>query len=373
VRVAVVGAGRMGGMHAALLGAMPEIELLVVDADGARARAVAESAGGRRVEWSEALERAEAVVLATPSELHCEQVMAALDAGRSVLCEKPLADLLDETLAMAQRAAAEPSVHLEVGFQRRHDAGFVAARRAVTEGETGRLHLVRLTALDPRVPEHDVTLMPTADAAPLFLYSSIHDLDLVRWLTGSEVVEVHAEGSRRDGSRPEDPRRIENALVTMRLADGALAILEASWLHPVGYDVRVEVVAERAHLTMGLSGRTPARHLDWEDWIPTRRRGDPRPEAWAGYLERFEPAYRAELEAFFAAVRGEAPPTTTARDGLEAMRIAVAATRSYRERRTVALAEVAGLGRWPVAPDEAKRERSGSQPPPVSPGATSSE
>jgi myo-inositol 2-dehydrogenase/D-chiro-inositol 1-dehydrogenase len=150
-------------------------------------------------------------------------------------------------------------------------------------------------------------------------------------MSGSEVTEVSVEGSRRDGSRPEDVRGVETALVSMRLDSGALAVLEATWLHPSGYDTRVEVIADEAHVSAGLSPRTPARQLDWTGAT------DP----WTGYLERFEDAYRAELAAFLDAARGECPPASVARDGLEALRIAVAATRSYVDRRTVSLAEVA--------------------------------
>ena len=169
------------------------------------------------------------------------------------------------------------------------------------------------------------------EAAPLFLHSSVHDFDFVRWISGSEVAEVSVDGSRRDGSRPADVRGVETAVITMRLESGALAVLEATWLHPGGYDIRAEILTERAHISAGLSPRTPARHVDWIE--PS--------DAWIGYLQRFEVAYRVELAAFVAAVRGECPPASVARDGLEALRVAVAATRAYVERRTVSLAEVA--------------------------------
>lgn len=335
MRVAVIGAGHMGGMHAVLLSAMDEVdELLVVDADQTRAEEVARGAGGRAVACEEALGVAEAVIVATPPQLHRTTVEAALDAGLPVLCEKPLAADLAEAVALAARGE-ESGAHLEVGFQRRHDPGFAAARRAVADGTAGRLQLIHLSAFDPLVQLRTTADWPDGDAAPLFLDSSVHDFDFVRWMSGQEIAEVTVDGSGRDDRRPSDPRGIETAVVTMRLSGGALAVLEASWLHPSGYDIRAEILAEGIHLTMGLSPRTPARHLDWilpED--------SDAPAAWAGYLERFEPAYRAELEAFLAAVRGERPPSTTPRDGLEAIRIAVAATRSYRERRTVALAEI---------------------------------
>jgi myo-inositol 2-dehydrogenase/D-chiro-inositol 1-dehydrogenase len=174
----------------------------------------------------------------------------------------------------------------------------------------------------------------------MFRDSSIHDFDMARWLSSAEVTEVVAMGGGRGRKRPEDPRDIEGAAVSMRLSNGAIAVLDASWLHPAGYDVRVEIVGERAAATGGLSPRTPAVHADWPA-EPTDR--------WRSYLERFEPAYRAELEAFLACCRGVRPPSATARDGLEAMRIAVAATRSCLERRPVALDEIPGLARREVA------------------------
>jgi myo-inositol 2-dehydrogenase / D-chiro-inositol 1-dehydrogenase len=332
MRVAVIGTGSMGGRHAQLLAGMPDVEeVLVVDAIASRADGVARDVGGRAMDHDSALDAADAVVIATPAELHAASVDAAMARGIPVLCEKPLTDALPSSEALVDRVEAARA-HVEVGFQRRHDPGFVAARRRLVDGAAGRIHLLRLTAFDPRVTPRPPSEFTPHDAAPLFLHSSVHDFDFVRWMSGSEVVEVTADGSRRDDPRPPDVRGIETAVVSMRLASGTLAVLEATWLHPAGYDSRVEVVADRAHLTMGLSPRTPAEHIDWPSGDAAR--------PWPGYLERYEAAYRAELEAFLAAVRGERPPSSSARDGLEALRIAIAATRSYAERRTVPLDEV---------------------------------
>ena len=325
MRVAVIGAGGIGSLHASLLTDMDGVdEVLVVDTDAARASTVAARTGAHAARLDQAIKKADAVVVATPPEFHAQAVLPALAAGRSVLCEKPLSDSLEESVRMAAVGG-----HLEVGFQRRHDAAMVAARDASLGA---RIHLVHMTALDPVSPPRAPESWPAGEAAPVFLHSSVHDFDFVRWLTGQEVVEVSADGSRRDESRPDDPRGIESAVVLMRLSGGALASLDASWLHPGGYDIRAEIVTDREALTMGLSTRTPARHLDWaiEDGGA----------AWAGYLDRFGPAYRAELVAFLAAARGETKPATTGRDGVEALRIAIAATRSFVERRTVRLDEV---------------------------------
>jgi myo-inositol 2-dehydrogenase/D-chiro-inositol 1-dehydrogenase len=272
---------------------MPGVdELLIVDTDAARAAAVAESTGASPATEPEAIDAADAVVVATPAGLHAASVEAAVARGRSVLCEKPLTDDLASSralVALAERAGA----HVEVGFQRRHDAAFAAARRQVADGSAGRVHLLRLTALDPAGPPRLPDDWPQGELAPIFLHSSVHDFDVARWMCGSEVTEVTVDGSGRDGSRPDDPRGLETAVIAMRLASGALAVLEASWLHPGGYDIRGELLAERVHLTMGLSPRTPAVHEDWPGGSngssrPTRRssaRSSP-PPAVSGLRQR---------------------------------------------------------------------------------------
>lgn len=337
MRVAVIGAGSMGGKHAQLLAGLPDVdEVLVVDAVTERAEEVARDVAGRAVEHDTALDLADAVVVATPAELHAMTVDAAIARGLPVLCEKPLTDDVAASAALVGRVE-RAGAHVEVGFHRRHDPAYAEARRQVADGSAGRLHLLRLTAFDPRGTARVVSEWTPGDTAPLFLHSSIHDFDFVRWMSGQEVVSVTADGSGRDDPRPEDPRGVETAVVTMRCSDGTLAVLEATWLHPGGYDSRVELVADHAALTMGLSPRTPATHLDW----PVESAGEP----WAGYLDRFEAAYRNELVAFLAAARGEQPPASVARDGLEAHRIAIAASRSYAERRAVALDEVSSAER----------------------------
>lgn len=334
MRVAVVGTGIMGGEHARLLSEMADVdEVVVVDVDAPRAEAVADAVGGRAAALDDALSAVDAVVVATPADAHEAGVDAAVARALPVLCEKPLTHDLASSIALTERIEAAGAL-VQMGFHRRHDPGYAAARDAVLDGSIGVMRLLRLTAFDPRVAERPASQWPEGDSAPIFLHSSIHDFDFARWVSGEEIVELAADGSRRDDPRPEDPRGLETAVVTMRLAGGALAVLEATWLHPTGYDNRVEVIGDGGHVTVGLSARTPARHIEW--------RGSDDRQAWTGYVERFEPAYRAELVAFLAACRGEAQPASSARDGLEAMRVAVAATRSYVERRSVRLAEITG-------------------------------
>jgi myo-inositol 2-dehydrogenase / D-chiro-inositol 1-dehydrogenase len=335
MKVAVIGTGAMGSRHARLLGELAEVEeVLVVDALPERAEAVAREIGGQPAVHDEALARDDGIVVCTPAVFHRSSVEPAIARGVPVLCEKPLTDDLANSQALVAMAEAVDA-HVEIGFQRRHDPAYTQARERIVDGSAGRLHLLRLTAFDPVTNPRLPSEWPPDGPAPLFLHSWIHDFDFVRWISGQEVTEVSADGSRNDGSRPDDPGRLETAVITMRLSGGALAVLEASWLHPTGYDSRVELLADHAHLSMGWTGRTPVTALD-----PLRAEPEP---TWTGYLDRFDAAYRAELMAFLAAARGERPPTSTARDGLEALRVAIAATRSFVERRVVDLDEIPGL------------------------------
>jgi myo-inositol 2-dehydrogenase/D-chiro-inositol 1-dehydrogenase len=335
MKVGVAGIGIMGRLHAELLaGLLRPGSLVLTDVDGDRAATLAGHLGARSVPPDRFLAEADAVVIATPPEHHAALLDAAVDAGIPALCEKPLGFDLAETLRLAERVERAGAT-VQIGFQRHFDAGFAAARRLVADGALGRLHLLRLAAHDPR-PAAPPAVDEDMDAAPLFRDSSIHDFDLARWLSGDEIVEVHADGSDRGGGRrPANPSLLETAVVTMRLSGGGMAVLDATLLDPRGYDVRAELVGERESVVVGLTPRSPQRALDPE--------ASPQGVPWPGYLERFRDAYRHELEAFLAVARGEAASPVTVHDAAEAMRTAVAASRSFAEGRRVRLDEIPAL------------------------------
>jgi myo-inositol 2-dehydrogenase/D-chiro-inositol 1-dehydrogenase len=332
VKVAVLGTGTMGALHAELLAACDDVdEILVADLDPARAEAAARAGGGRAIGPDEVWSTADAVIIATPAEVHAPAVEAAVAANVPALCEKPIAATLADSIRLTELVESRGAT-LQLGFQRRFDAGFAEAHRLVTSGELGALHLLRLTAHDPRI---DPSLRGDAapEVAPLFLHSSVHDFDMARWLSGQEVDEVHVAGTRRDDPYPA-ASDLETAVVTMRLDGGTLAVLDATLLDPGGYDTRAELIGANDSAAVGLGPRTPMRRLD-PPATPEER--------WDHYRVRFRDAYAAELVAFLGVARGERPSPVTARDGLEALRIAVAATRSYIERRAVRLDEIPGL------------------------------
>ena len=333
MRVAVLGLGRIGRLHARILAEIPAVdEVVLSDVDASAVHAIATQIGGSAAATpEEALGRADAVVIATPPESHAPLAHAALDAGLAVFCEKPLAADLEGSLALTERVEASGSA-FQVGFQRRFDPGYAEARRRVETGELGELRLLRLTARDPFVEG------PVSPGVSILRDSSVHDFDLARWLTRREVVEVTAIGSRPgvvDLPSPEDARTLA---VAMRLEDGIVAILDATWLHPFGYDIRTELVGSRDAVSVGLDARTPQHPVEPE--LRAATDGNAEQPMWQGYLERFADAYRLELEAFVEVARGKRPSPCTARDGLEAMRVAVAAARSLAEGRSVGVSSV---------------------------------
>ena len=332
MRIAVLGVGRMGQLHARIAAELPGVdEVLVQDADPARARSLAEAIGGRAIDGAQtAVEDADAVVIAASTPAHVALVTAAVEAGRPILVEKPLAFDLDETIGLVRLVESRGAV-LQLGFQRRFDPAYLEAKRLADSGALGDIYLVRLVA-------HDHTPPPDAyipASGGLFRDSSIHDFDALRWITGQEVVEVYATGAVRHFPIFARHGDIDTGAVLLTLADGTIGTLGQTRHNPRGYDIRMEVMGSSDAVAVGVDGRTPLRSL--EPGIP-----EPQEAGWDSFLDRFETAYRNELVAFLGVVRGEAQPACTARDGLEAMRIAYAATRSRAEHRPVRLDEVPG-------------------------------
>ncbi|MFZ5852901.1 MAG: Gfo/Idh/MocA family protein [Chloroflexota bacterium] len=327
MRIALLGAGRIGQLHGRLVAAQPGIdEIVVADVDADRARAAADVIGGSvAASVEEALGQADAVLIAASTNAHASLVRAAVERGLPTFVEKPLAfDLADtaELVDLVERTG----VPVQVGFQRRFDPGYQQARRLVESGELGTLYLVRLIAHDHEPPPE--SYIPVSGG--LFRDSSIHDFDALRWLTGLEVDEVYAAGSVRGFPVFARYGDVDTGAVILRLSDGTLGVLSQTRHDPRGYDVRMEIVGSKDSVAVGLAARTPLRSLEADG------PAFPGP-AWTTFLTRFETAYRNELLTFLRLARGEIASPCTARDALQAMRIAVAADRSLAEHRPVQL------------------------------------
>ena len=329
MRVAQLGAGRIGAMHAEILaGLLPASDLVIADVDPGRAAAVAGPLGIAHAALDEALESADALVIAASSTAHPELIRAGLARGLPVFCEKPLATGLEETQRLVDEIAAA-GTPFQLGFQRRFDPAYQAARRMIETGEMGRIYVLRLTGHDP-APPHEAYI---PQSGGLFNDFSVHDFDVTRWLTGQEVVEVYADGGVLVDEMFARYDDVDTAVATLRLSEGTLAVLTVTRHDPLGYDVRTEIFGSRDSVSVGLGPRTPLRSV--EPGVPP-----PDGPAWSIFLDRFRPAYEAEMRAFLDVARGNGVSACTALDGLQAVRVAVAANLSLREHRPVALAEV---------------------------------
>ncbi|MFI2029929.1 Gfo/Idh/MocA family protein [Streptomyces buecherae] len=330
MRIGFLGAGRIGAFHAATLATLDGVgDLVIGDADEARARALAEAVGARVASVDGVFAaRPDAVVIATATASHAELVTRAARAGLPAYCEKPVATDLAGTIA-ALRAVEAAGTLLQVGFQRRFDAGYLAARAAVRAGALGRLHTIRAVTSDPTPPPP--AFLPLSGG--LIRDCLVHDFDAVRWLTGREVREVYATGSAGGADFFRAAGDVDTAAALLTLDDGTLVTATATRYNGAGYDVRTELAGERAQLVVGLDARTPFASAE-----PAGPSGPARP--WAGFWDRFEAAYRAELATFVRAVRGEVANPCSGEEALNALLVAEACELSRAERRPVRLTEI---------------------------------
>jgi myo-inositol 2-dehydrogenase/D-chiro-inositol 1-dehydrogenase len=333
MRIGVVGVGRIGAFHArTLLGLDGVASVTVADANGGRAERVAAELGprARAAESPEAVFAAavDAVVVAASTPAHAPLLRLAASAGVPAFCEKPIAlDL--EALDDVAEDVASAGILVQVGFQRRFDAGYRAAREAIATGDLGTLLVVRAATHDPAPP----TEAYVAASGGIFRDLHIHDFDAVRYVTGQEIVEVYADGAVRATPWLASHHDVDAAVAVMRLSGGALGILSGTRLDPLGYDVRLEVFGASDSIAVGYDTRSPIRSVE---------PGAPQPGAgYRDFLERFELAYRAELAAFVEAVQAQGESGCTLVEARAALACALAADRSRAERRPVSIEEVA--------------------------------
>lgn len=328
VRVGLVGLGRMGRFHAAnLAGRIPGARLVrMVDAAEGVARENAARLGG--VEWSTRYEdlledpEVEAVVVASPTPLHAEMVEAAAATGKHVFCEKPISQDLERTYEVIETVRSA-GVKMQVGFHRRFDPDYRAAWERISAGHIGEVYLFRTTLRDMRSPGADYL----EGSGGFFVDVTVHDFDVARWLVG-EIEEVTAFGAALSDPGFEEMGEIDNAVVALRFAGGALGVIDNSRVAGYGYECSSEILGHRGTLRVG-----DHRRVAVETLTPGRACRD----HVSDFVERFADAYREEMEHFARVVRGEEEPGVTGADAAAAFVLARAAERSYREGRTVRL------------------------------------
>ncbi|MGK8512036.1 Gfo/Idh/MocA family protein [Nocardia asiatica] len=331
VTLGLAGTGRIGTSHAETLRKLPNVgAVLVADADADRARTTAAVLGVEFAPDLDALFAAglDGLIIATATDAHPELIIRAVDAGIPVFCEKPVAADITGTLAVIEHTR-DSTVPVQIGFQRRFDAGYRAARAAVRSGELGWLHTLRATTLDPAPPPAEYI----SRSGGIFRDCGVHDFDIIRWVTGREISEVFALGSNRGGSFFAEAGDVDTAAVLLRLDDGALANVSLTRYNGAGYDVRLEVLGSEGNAIVGLDDRAPLTSVE-PDHSPS-----PHPP-YSSFMERFRPAYADELAAFIEVATGRLENPCTPADALEAFYVAEACEVSRHEGRAVRVAEV---------------------------------
>ncbi|MFJ9537335.1 Gfo/Idh/MocA family oxidoreductase [Streptomyces sp. NPDC101225] len=331
MRMGILGLGRIGAFHAETLSALDAVESLVLtDPFADAAKSAAERFGGEVVDSPEALLAAgvDGIVVAAATDAHPGLILAGVEAGIPVFCEKPVAKTMAEGVRVLQ-AIEGSDVPVQIGYNRRFDAGFVAARAAVRGGGLGPLHTVRSTTLDPAPPPAAYI----AASGGIFRDCSVHDFDIIRWVTGREVVEVYAAGGNRGAAYIKEAGDADTTGAILTLDDGTLAVVSNSRHNGRGYDVRMEIHGFQDSIAVGLEDKLPLRSVEPGVTFPAGTPHD-------FFMDRFTAAYRAELTAFTEVVAGSRPSPCTVADALEAGWIADACTLSLHEHRPVTIAEV---------------------------------
>ena len=334
LRIGVIGVGRIGRLHAELIAGPVHGATLAAVHDIRRDAAstlAAELGVAAAVSAEELIASPDvnAVAVCSTTDTHAELIVAAAGAGKATFCEKPVSLDLEE-VDRALTAVRRAGTPFQIGFNRRFDPAHQAVRDAVAGGEVGEPHLVRISSRDPIPPPLDYVRA----SGGIFLDMTIHDFDMARFVTGSEVAEVYARGTRRIEPAYADAGDVDTALVVLTHENGCITAIDNSRRATYGFDQRVEVFGSRGMA----ASENPLSHSG----LVRTEEGTRMPALPYFFLDRYVPSYVSEWEAFVAAVRaGKAPPVGPA-DARAPLVIGLAAWRSLREGRPVAVDEVGG-------------------------------
>lgn len=327
VRFAVLGAGRIGKVHAkAITHNKDAVLVAVVDAHHHHANEVVRDYGGeyRDLDAIEASEDIDAVVICTPTDTHSDLIERFARAGKAIFCEKPI-DLSVERVRACLKTVSQTNTKLMVGFNRRFDKSFQAVRAAIDDGKIGTVELVQITSRDPAPPPAEYI----AVSGGIFRDMMIHDLDMARFLLGEEITSVFATGSVMVDDEIGALGDFDTASAVLQTASGAQCVITNSRRATYGYDQRIEV-----HGSKGMVAAENQRPVMIET---ADADGYHKPPLHDFFMTRYVEAYAAEISAFVAALRDGAEISPTGEDGLKSLLLADAALTSATEGRLVEL------------------------------------
>ena len=325
--VALFGAGRIGKVHAGNVVRQPAVTLkYVVDVDPTAAAALAKQYGAKVASADAVFADASigVVVIASSTDTHADLIQRAAAAGKAIFCEKPVDLDLDRARTCAQ-AVARAGVTCLIGFQRRYDPTFAALKARIDEGAIGDPEMLVVTSRDPGAPPVDYIKR----SGGIFKDMLIHDFDIFRWILDDEAATIYATGSCITDPAIEAAGDIDATAVTIRTRRGRLAQINTIRRAAYGYDQRFEVIGSKGMLQAG--NHKPTEVVAWNASNVSKDK----PEHF--FLERYRAAYAAEMAHFIDAIVRKQPVRTSVDDGVKALALADAATRSWREKRIVEL------------------------------------
>lgn len=331
MRVAVIGAGRMGTIRVEDLVDDPRVDgVVVTNRTEARAAEVAAAYGAEHLPWGDPrIADADAFVITTGTDTHLEHLERLLPLGRPVLCEKPIALTLADT-RRAIELAEQHATPFQIGFQRRFDPGLRDIHDRIAAGSVGTLYSLVLTAHDHTPSGREFI----AGSGGIFRDMHVHDFDQVRWLTGEEIAWVHATSAVREHRQYAEFDDADTAMI-MGVTEGGVSFSVSGTRHdPVGHDVRLEAFGTLDTVVAGLTRRTPLHALPESDAMSAV--DDP----YRGFVDRFRSAFMHETRAFVSYASGEIANPCPPDSALESLRVAVACEESIRTGAPVRIADI---------------------------------
>ncbi|MFQ0815210.1 inositol 2-dehydrogenase [Brucella anthropi] len=331
-RLALLGAGRIGKVHAGAIAADKRARLIAVaDANEEAARAIADSAGAevRTIDAIEKSDDIDAVLICTPTNTHADLIERFSRAGKAVFCEKPI-DLDIARVRACLDVIRETGAKVMLGFNRRFDPHFAAVRQAIDDGRIGKVEMVTITSRDPGAPPAEYIKV----SGGIFRDMTIHDFDMARFLLGEEIDSVAASASVLVDPKIGELGDYDSASVILTTPSGRQCVISNSRRASYGYDQRIEV-----HGSLGAVSAENQRPVSIEI---ASKDGYNRPPLHDFFMTRYTAAYAAEIASFIDALDTGKAPHPSAEDGLQALALAEAALRSVKEGRVVKVAEVLG-------------------------------
>ncbi len=331
MKVGIIGAGRIGKVHLESISRYVKGAEVAAMADPFMSKDTAEyiksfGVGKITKDYREILADKEirAVLICSSTDTHAPISIEAIEAGKHVFCEKPVDHDVDNILKV-KSALEGKNLKYQVGFNRRFDHNFSAVRRAVKEGKIGALNVLKICSRDPAAPPVNYIKV----SGGIFLDMTIHDFDMVRFLSGEEVESVYAMGGVMVDEEIGKAGDIDTAVIVMRLKSGALAVIDNCRRAAYGYDQRAEAFGELGQIAVGNDTSSTAVLSD-KDGVTSEK-------PLYFFLERYMQAYVREISEFIDCVQNDKPVPVGIEDGLQAVKIGIAAKKALKEGREIRL------------------------------------